>query len=715
MTPASGTPHLPRTLRALCIVPFLAALALPRAAAAQQPAVDASGLDTVTAGRFDMGRMWTFEYAPVRYFSQTYGFDADSAWFARARLAALRIPGCSASFVSQDGLVVTNHHCIRGHVVQVQRPGETLLDDGFFARTPAEERPIEGMWADQLIAVQDVSAEVDAVADASAAARNAALDAIAGRLRTQHGDTTLRVEIIPLYNGGRHSAYVFRRYTDLRLVAAAELQIGFFGGDPDNFTYPRHALDFGLLRVYGPDGRPVSSPDYFRWSREGVEEGDVVFVIGNPGPTTRLTTMAQLEFLRDVGVPATLHFFDTRLRALQAFYAEDPVTGEALDLRNRMFSLSNTLKASIGRLQALNDPYVMRKRSENERILRDSLRVRAELAQAYEPLFASIAALQAQKRALAGPHQAFVLINNPTFAAATVRRALYAQMLADAQARNAPADSVAAIAAQLRRIGDHPAGIERRFLVLRLQDFQRFLGADHAVTRAALQGRSPEQAADALLRGSVLGDSARTAAALDAGALPSTDAGVALGAALLPAVIDYQAEWSRLGREEAQLAARFGTARLAVYGTAVPPDASSSPRITDGVVRRYAFNGTIAPPFTTFHGMYDRHYAHGPDGDWALPERWLPPPAGLDLGTPLNFISTADTYGGNSGSPAVTPELEIVGLNFDRNIEGLVRDYIFLPERGRNIMVDLRAVRAALEHVYDMDRIVAEIDAGRMQ
>ncbi|HEU5209444.1 MAG TPA: S46 family peptidase [Longimicrobiales bacterium] len=697
------------------LVPLAAILctALTLAGMQHAAAQDVAGLDTVTAGRFDMGRMWTFEYPPTEYFRRTYGFDADSAWFATARLAALRIPGCSASFVSASGLVVTNHHCIRGRVVQVQREGEQLLDNGFFAHTPGEERPIEGMWADQLIAVHDVSDEVNAVADAPVAQQNAAMEAIVSRLQAQHGDSTLRVEIIPLYNGGLHSAYVFRRYTDLRLVAAAELQVGFFGGDPDNFTYPRHALDFGLMRVYGADGRPLSTPHFFEWSQDGIEEGDVVFVIGNPGPTTRLTTMSQLEFLRDVGVPATLHFFETRLAALQAFYREDPATGEALDLRNRMFSLSNTLKASTGRLQALHDPYVMRKRAENERILRDSLRAHPELATQYEPLFSSIESLQQQKRGLGGPHQAFVLITNPSFASATIRRALFAQMLSDAQARNAPADTIAAMSAQLRRIGDHPAGIERRFLELRLEDFRRFLGPDHPVTRAALAGLNPEQAADALMR-SVLGDSARAAAALDAGALPASDPAVTLGAALLPAVVAYQQEWSQLGRQEAQLAAQFGNARLAVYGTSVPPDASSSPRITDGLVLRYEYNGTFAPPFTTFHGMYDRYHAHGPDGDWALPDRWVPAPAGLDLATPLNFISTADTYGGNSGSPAVTPDLKIVGLNFDRNIEGLVRDYIFLPERGRNVMVDLRAVRAALEHVYEMDRIVAEIDAGAM-
>jgi hypothetical protein len=287
-------------------------------------------------------------------------------------------------------------------------------------------------------------------------------------------------------------------------------------------------------------------------------------------------------------------------------------------------------------------------------------------------------------------------------------------MLTEARARSAPADSVDAIRAQLVQIGDHPRGIERRFLIARMADFERFLGPDHAVTAAALGGRSPEAAADALLEASILADSARTAQALARGELPAGDPGVVLGGVLFPAVLAYQTRWAELARREARLAARFGRARLAVYGTSMPPDASSSPRITDGVVGGYEYNGTLAPPYTTFYGLYDRHYAHGQDTDWALPARWLPPPPALDLETPLNFVSTADTYGGNSGSPAVTKDLQIVGLNFDRNIEGLVRDYIFLPERGRNIMVDLRAVRAALADVYRLERIVAEIDSGAM-
>ena len=223
-------------------------------------------LDTVRAGRFDAGKMWTFEYAPAEYFTETYGFDANDAWFERARLSAVRVPGCSASFVSPDGLLATNHHCIRGRLSSISREGEALLDDGFVAHSLEEERPIPNYFVDQLIAAEDVSAEVfaaldDAMTDdARTTARRAAIDSIQARAREQHansGADSLHVQVVGLYNGGRYSLYVFRRFTDVRMVVAAELQMGFFGGDNDNFTYPRYALDFRLSQ--GLPGRTALS------------------------------------------------------------------------------------------------------------------------------------------------------------------------------------------------------------------------------------------------------------------------------------------------------------------------------------------------------------------------------------------------------------------------------------------------------------------------
>lgn len=679
-------------------------------------------LDTVRAGRFDFGKMWTFEYAPSGYFSETYGFDADEDWFARARLSVLRIPGCSASFVSPNGLVATNHHCVRGLIARVARDGEDLLDAGFVARSMAEERRDVEMYADQLIAIEDVSDEMFAAIDraGSGEAREraeretrAAIEARLGERYAERGDS-IRVQIVALYHGGRYSAYVFRRFTDVRLVVAAELQMGFFGGDADNFTYPRYDLDFAFLRVYAGDGRPYEPEHYFGWSEEGVEEGDAVFVIGNPGSTNRLRTVAQLEYQRDVEVPVRIRYYNSRLSVLAAFQRGAPGLAEAMNVRNRMFGLSNSLKARTGQLEALRDPVIMTKKWDAERRLREAINERDDLRARYAGVFASIADIQAGLRQLADRYGAFYSLASPTYGSAVLRRSLAAYGYLTAEAAGAPADTLEALKARLLAVEDHPPALELGYLAARFSDFERYLGASHALTQAALQGRTPEEAARALLEGSVLGDSQRTTAAVEEGRLAVGDPAVQLAGALVPVYQEYVAASSRYSREERRLESDLGRARFEVYGRAVPPDGTSSPRITDGVVKRYDYNGTVAPPYTTFFGLYDRYSSHGPDSDWDLPARWRRPPAGLPLRTPLNFISTADTYGGNSGSPAVTPQLELVGLNFDRNIEGLSRDFIYLPERGRNIMVDARAIRAALDHVYDADRIVMELETGRL-
>jgi hypothetical protein len=679
--------------------------------------VVAQTTDAPKPGRFDFGKMWTFEYPPAEYFTSTYGFDASPTWFEKARLAALRIPGCSASFVSSDGLVVTNHHCARGSVTAVTREGEHLLDDGFYAPTLEDERPIPGYYADQLVAVEDVTDEIYAAVDAApaegrGAARAEATAAVQSRLKKAHeGSDEVLVQVVPLYNGGRYSAYVFRRFRDVRLVAAAELDMGFFGGDPDNFTYPRYALDFAFYRVYGADGKPYHPTTWFAWGN-GVHEGDPVFVIGNPGPTNRLQTVAQLEYQRDVLVPVRKAYYQTRLQVMRDAYAADPVTGEQLDLRNRAFGLSNSLKAYTGRLAALQDPEILDLKRAAEAELVAAIQRDPELQSRYGNLLADIAGLQVRKRELAGPAGAFYALASGSNGSRTLRRAMMAADLLDAQTQGASSASLDEARARLRDVEDNPASMEEDLLRLRFDDLERYLGADDPLVVAALDGRSPEGAATSLLARSVLATQAQTERALNGSGIPTDDPAVVLARALAPRVAGFQDSDRVVSARESELAADLGRVRFEVYGTAVAPDATSSPRITDGVVKSYEYNGTLAPTHTTFFGVYDRYYGHDGNVEWQLPKRWLPVPDGLDLSTPLNFISTADTYGGNSGSPAVTRDLALVGLNFDRNIEGLSRDFIYLPDRGRNIMVDVRAIREALEKVYHADRIVDEISRG---
>lgn len=689
----------------------LLSLALPSLALAQRPVAT----DTVRAGRYDLGRMWTFEYPPTEEFARTYGFTADSAWFARARMAALRVPGCSASFVSMDGLMITNHHCARGGVTAVSRRGETLLDSGFVARTLEEERRIPGYYADQLIAAEDVSSEMLAATDAAAAgaardeARRTAAQAVQARLRQRHavpGDSVW-VQVVPLYSGGRYSAYVFRRYTDIRLVAAPEVLLGFFGGDWDNFTFPRYDLDFTILRAYGPDGRPVHTDHFYRWGgADGVRAGEVVFVIGNPGQTSRLTTLSQMHYQRDVATPVQHAFLTSRFAAMQAFRQASPSEAEQYDIRNRMFGLSNSMKSLGGRLEALHDPVIMARRADTERMLLDSIRARRDLQGRYGRLFQQMADLQQQKLRLAVPYRAFSTLLATGGGSATLQVGFGAWRV-----QHGPADSANLFRERLARVATVPRALEQRYLALQLGDIARAYGEGSPIGRAALGGRTPESAAEQLLAATALTDTAGVRRAA-AGEL-SADPLMRLMDVIAPRVLEFQAASARLAAQESELASGIGRARFEVYGAAIPPDGSFSPRIADGVVQGYEYNGTWAAPFTTFYGMYDRFRANGPGTDWDLPYRWRTAAPRLDLGTPLNFVSTADSYGGNSGSPAVTRDLRLVGLNFDRNINALVRDFIYLPERGRNVMVDVRAIQAALDNVYDAGHIVQELVNGR--
>lgn len=701
------------------ILTALAVLVLSSVPAIATATPEHAVADTIKAGRFDNGKMWAFEYPPLDYLAETYDFTPDDAWFERARLSVLRIPGCSASFISPTGLVVTNHHCVRARVSAISEPGENLLDNGFYARSLGEERRIPGYYADQLIAIEDITDEVDEAMtriDESATlgnSRKEILEEIEARIRSAHQDVSnLQVQIIPLYNGGRHSAYVFRRYTDVRLVFAVELQLGFFGGDGDNFTYPRYALDFSFLRIYGEDGTPLESPNHFGFSDAGVEEGDLIFVIGNPGSTSRQATVSQLEFFRDVSVDHTLGTLNRRLIEFRAFYDEDPVSGEALNLRNTIFSISNSQKAFTGRDEALKDPMLIARRADGERQFRASIEADLELNARFGHALDDIAAIQVEKRVFGSEYGAFRYIESSLFSSATIRRGIQAVRYL----RAAGVDSAAAASASrsLMAVQDRPEGLERRLLKARLDEISNFLGEDDASVRAMMRGLTAAERTSRILSSSVLANAERTRDAVDRGTLSASDPGVALVEAFFDSYDQFMIGFDRLLARERELQGQIGKARFAVYGVTVPSDATFSPRFTDGIVKGYSYNGTLAPPYTTLYGLMDHFYSYGGHPDWTLPAKWRNPPADLQLGTPLNFVSTSDTIGGNSGSPAVTRNLEIVGLNFDRNIEGLSRDYIYLPDRGRNIMVDMRAVKETLDKVYDADRIVLELTTGTM-
>ena len=362
-------------------LPAVAQAAAPAAAPANGGITAPNGvnLDTVKAGRFDFGKMWTFDFPPIDYFRSEYGFTPDKAWFDHARLGALRLPNCSASFVSPNGLMMSNHHCAREALAQVNRDGkEDLSNDGLYVKTRAEERPVEDTYVDQLIEIVDVTDEVtskigNATGEERSDKQEKVFHDISERLTKEKGGEIagINVEVVSLFAGGHYSAYVFKRYTNLKLVAAPELQIGFYGGDPDNFTYPRYNLDFSFWRVYDERGQPVKSTNYFKLDTDGLKPDDAVFVVGNPGSTSRLQTLAELEFRRDVGDKGVLRFLENRMRVYQAYMDTHPKETQELDLVDKFFSASNSQKAYAGQLSGLADPIILTKRLRAQQEFQD--------------------------------------------------------------------------------------------------------------------------------------------------------------------------------------------------------------------------------------------------------------------------------------------------------------------------------------------------------
>ena len=683
---------------------------------------EAYDYDGAEAGRFDFGRMFTLDDPPADYFREAYGMNADQAWFDKARLGALRFATyCSASFISPSGLIMTNHHCARQSITQVSSPAENFNADGFLAQTLADERPVDDLFVEQLIAIDDVSAEVDAAAEAAgmdasarSAAREEVAEAIEERMLAAAGgeESGMRVQVISFYSGGLHKAYTFKRYDDVRLVWAPEDRLGKFGGDPDNFTFPRYSLDITFFRAYDADGTPVETPVYFAWG-DGAEEGEPVFVVGNPGSTTRLQTVAELAYRRDNTEPAILRYLQTREQVLATFLRENPNAPEVPELTDTYLSLSNGRKAYTGRVAGLQNPENLARKLSAERTFLAALDADPALKAEYGDVVGAIAENRQRATEMAPLFGAFLGMggsNGP----AVLSRALYATFYAGRLAGGATEEDVAGLRTAILSMDDQPAALGEALLAQRLRDFVYYMGADSPVTRSALGGLTPEARAAAVYAGTAFADSASTAAMLGPDLLMSSDPAIQLAQAIAPAFGELQGMQGASGDEMEELTSRLARARFAAFGQSVPPDATFSLRISDGVVQGYPYNGTDAPTHTTLFGLYDHYYSYCRQGmtegcDWDLPQIYLDRMGELDLTAEMNFVSTNDIIGGNSGSPVLDRNLDVVGIAFDGNVEGLPGDYIFDDRLNRMVSVDIRAVREVLREIYDADRLLEEL------
>lgn len=695
------------------ILPFLAVvgslLAGPLLAQAARAPGEYPGLET--------GKMWTFDQPPLAYWAKRYGFQATPQWLDHARLSSLRMnSGCSASFVSPDGLILTNHHCSRACVESSTRPGEDLLGDGFYAAKREDERACQGLTIDQLQEITDVTDSVTRAVPAGSTptvAVSKRAEAI-GRLEERCGKaaTDAACQVVTMYRGGKYMLYRFRRFSDIRLVFAVESQTAFFGGDPDNFTYPRYDLDMSMVRAY-VDGKPANT-EYFRWAKTGSKENDLVFVIGNPGSTGRLNTMSQLEFLRDLSYPATLDAFKRQIAVYHQLSAAD--TARAKALRNTIFGLENSQKAVAGYQSGLLDPALMNQKRAWEAEFRRSVNTNASYRKAYGDPWKDIELVRTGMRRLDASRRYH------SYNAYGTRLLSLAGLMVRTPAEMAKPDSArlplfqdSRQAMRTRSLGSStPIDTlqERLLLTQWLQAMQAALPASDPVLVAALKGRTPAAAAAAMVGGSKISTAAERDALLKGGApamAASGDPFLALAAVIDPLERGVQQQWTALADREAAQDELVARALLAVFGNSVAPDATFSLRISDGEVLRYPYNGTLAQPYTTFYGMYDRAEGFSGVPPFDLTARWQQRRGALDLATPFNVAGTPDIIGGNSGSPVVNANAEVVGLIFDGNIEMLPNRFLYTERVARSVWVDSRAIIEALRKVYDAGALADEM------
>jgi hypothetical protein len=678
-------------------------------------AAQATSSNTPAGWVKEFGTMWTFDAPPLAYWKARYSFTPDQAWLDHVRLSSIRIPGCSASFVSSAGLVMTNHHCGRDCTAGASPRDSNYVETGFAAGSMTEEKKCANMFADQLQSITNVTDRVRKAVTATAPAkqveqRTAEIDRIQKECAQQPTDVC---EVVTFYQGGMYSLYKYHRWTDIRLVMAPEEGIAFYGGDPDNFTYPRYDLDLTLLRVY-ENGQPLAPHDYLKWSASGAAEKDLVFVTGNPGSTGRLLTVAQMEYLRDVDYPARLAGYDRLLRIWHALAAVSPEA--ARTYQNNIFSYENSKKAVTGYRAGLLDSAIMARKRAFERDFRRRVEADPALRAKYGTAWDEIARAEKEMTSFARnlQWQSFGGGSNLLNIAGGIVRLPSQGALPDSarlpQYRGAGLER---IKQQIAAIPVDTA-FERRALAATFAAWKEALPpADPALVMALKAGGGdPDRAASAVITNTTLVDPAARRALIAGGAAAvakSTDPLIALARTIEPVNRRLADRAAKLDAVISSNAEKIGQAIFAAYGTSLPPDATFTLRITDGLVEGYPMNGTVAPYKTTMFGLYDRASDFDNKPPFQLPERWLKGRDRLDLSTPMDFVSTNDIIGGNSGSPVINRNAEVVGLIFDGNIESLPNRFIFTDEVARSVSVSSRAIVEALRKLYGGDRIADEL------
>ncbi len=642
--------------------------------------------DTVEAGTFDVGRVWSFAQPPFEYLQETYGISADERGLRHARRGTVRFPDCSGALVSDEGLVLTAARCVR------DRGGGDVPADSFLAEQAARERSLSGMYADRVVGVDDVSARVDSVrGQADEAGWRAAVAQIQEDLQSAASEGQ-RVEVSREGEEPRYVAYTYRRYDDVRLVFLPNPQVTALGGPESLLSYPQHAWDVAALRIY-EDGRPLPSSDHLEIRLQGARPGDSVFAVGFPSETHRGASQEQTAFWHEVMLPARHELLAAWTSHLQTY--ADTAAASEWEVPGRTAHAEG--KRVRARLEALGDDYFSARLRARDEQLRRQAGVDSSRASEVGGIFEELASLQEEKRTIADSYRAFSFVRFPEYGSATVRRALLAYRAAE----TGPPD----VLDTLEAIPSQPGAIDAAMMREHWEQLREHLSADSALFRALDRLEAPPT----VVQQSVFSEREAVRSLVQRDALPSEDPLLDLVSLLHERYEAFEREWASLLDREQALTDALTRERHRQLEHPVALPHARAPRFADGRVRSYSYNGTIAPPFTTFYGLYGQHASFRTERGGDLPAPWRSPPEAFDRSTPLAIISSTD-MGGEYGGPLLNTSLELVGLRYDENVQSAAGTYLFLPQRMRSVAVDVRGVLEGLSSTYGANDLVREIE-----
>ena len=661
--------------------------------------------------------MWLFYAFPKDKVQAKYGFAPDQAWLDHVRLSSARAPNGSSSFVSPDGLIFTNHHIAQECIHDLSTGGKDYMKSGFYAPTRAEEAKCPGVEFLVLENIEDVTAKVNGAAkpgmsmsDAGKAQREEM-----GSLEKGCSGNGMRCDVVTLYSGAMYDLYKYKKYDDVRLVFAPEFDIAFFGGDTDNFEYPRYDLDISFFRAY-ENGEPAKIHDYLKWSPAGANQGDLVFVPGHPGRTGRLLTMDQLGFLRDYQYPLQLNSYTRRIDALQKFSAQSAENER--QAQSDFFGLQNSFKAVTGYEAGLKDKDLMAQKAADEKSLQQFISSDPQRKQEFGDPWAQIAKAVDVQEQIYKP--LFYLDNLGGFrgdlahyARDIVRAVAEKQLPSNQRIRGFQDSQLPTLEQRLFSTAPVYKSLERAELAESLGEMQDVLGAGDAGVQKALAGKSPDERAKELIDGTKLEDVALRKQLYDGGQAAvdaSTDPLIILMRQVDP---DARAVHNQDEDQVQSVLRNSGgsicKALFADKGLSVPPDATFTLRLSYGAIEGYKLDGKNVSWFTTMGGAYEHAAQHGSKPPYQLPESWLKYKSAINLKTPYDTVSTPDIIGGNSGSPVINKAGEVVGIIFDGNIESLAWNFAYSDKVARAVEVDSRAIIESLKQIYHADALVNEI------